>query len=274
MGFFDFFKKKNKSEEIEETQSTDSAAANEIAAEEEKSMNDSVEETEEAVREVQEKAEEKEDSVPVQEEEAGSASAEEKAAEASAPQAAQNPVKQALTPEQQEELKKKREEEEQKREEEGKVLSFLIDRHNDQRSGESLQTCIKALSTSWLWVPMRVQMSNEDAEAIRSAGKGVKVRPKNPVKLRPELLKNKEGKVFMPTFATKEEVPEDMRKRFVWVRMPSGQCGLYVLQNQQVGALIINPFSKGLVLQRELLSKILRPANPVQEEIRPDAITS
>ena len=121
---------------------------------------------------------------------------------------------------------------------------------------------------------MRIQMSNEDAEAIRNAGKGVKVRPKDPVKLRPELLKNKDGKVFMPVFATKEEVPEDMRKRFVWVQMPSGQCGLYVLQNQQVGALIVNPFSKGLVLQRELLSKILKPVPPAQESIRPDAITS
>jgi hypothetical protein len=78
----------------------------------------------------------------------------------------------------------------------------------------------------------------------------------------------------MPVFATKDEVPEDMRKRFVWVRMPSGQCGLYVLQNQQVGALIVNPFSKGLVLQRELLSKILKPAAPAQESIRPDSITS
>ena len=104
--------------------------------------------------------------------------------------------------------------------------------------------------------------------------RGVKVRPKNPVKLRPELLKNKEGKVFMPTFATKEEVPEDMRKRFMWVRMPSGQCGLYVLQNQQVGALIVNPFSKGLVLQRELLSKILKPVSRAQEEVKPDTITS
>ena len=264
MGFFDFFKKKNKSEEIEETQGADSqAAAREIAADEESEVSSATEETvQEAVETAEEKADEAAEDVHAAE------------AEAPAPQTVPNPVRQPLTPEQQAELKKKREEEERKREEEGKVLSFLIDRHNDQRSVESLQTCIKALSTSWLWVPMRMQMSNEDAEAIRNAGKGVKVRPKDPVKLRPELLKNKEGRVFMPTFATKEEVPEDMRKRFVWVQMPSGQCGLYVLQNQQVGALIVNPFSKGLVLQRELLSKILKPVNQEQKEITPDAITS
>ena len=260
MGLFDFFKKKNKSEVIEEEQSTNSAAAVEdVTAEAENDVSDAVEAAEEAVQEA---------------EEAGQTAEEKKAEEAPAPQAAPDPAKPVLTPEQQAELKKKREEEEKKREEDGKVLSFLIDRHNDQRSVESLQTCIKALSTSWLWVPMRMQMSNEDAEAIRSAGKGAKVRPKDPVKLRPELLKNKDGKVFMPVFATKEEVPEDMRKRFVWVRMPSGQCGLYVLQNQQVGALIVNPFSKGLVLQRELLSKILKPAPPAQEAVRPDTITS
>ena len=260
MGLFDFFKKKNKSEVIEEEQSTNSAAAvEEVTAETENDMNDAVEAAEEAVQEA---------------EEAEQTAEEETAAEAPAPQAAPNPVNPVLTPEQQAELKKKREEEEKKREEDGKVLSFLIDRHNDQRSGESLQTCIKALSTSWLWVPMRIQMSNEDADAVRNAGKGVKVRPKDPVKLRPELLKNKDGKVFMPVFATKDEVPEDMRKRFVWVRMPSGQCGLYVLQNQQVGALIVNPFSKGLVLQRELLSKILKPVPPAQEAVRPDTITS
>ena len=268
MGLFDFFKKKNKSEVIEEEQGMDSTAAvEEAAAEAENDVNDTAEEAAEeaaqAVGETESGAAEEElvnESVGVE--------------EATGPQDAPNPVRPEITPEQQAELKKKREEEEKKREEEGKVLSFLIDRHNDQRSGESLHTCIKALSTSWLWVPMRMQMSNEDAEAIRNAGKGVKVRPKNPVKLRPELLKNKEGKVFMPTFATKEEVPEDMRKRFMWVRMPSGQCGLYVLQNQQVGALIVNPFSKGLVLQRELLSKILKPVPRAEEEIKPDNVTS
>ena len=255
MGFFDFFKKKNKSEAVEETQGTDSAAAvGETAAEAENDMSGAAENVEETAEEAVQAVEEK--------------------AEAPVAQAGPAPGKPELTPEQMAELKKKREEDEKKREEDGKVLSFLIDRHNDQRSGESLQTCIKALSTSWLWVPMRMQMSNEDAEAIRNAGKGAKVRPKDPVKLRPELLKNKEGKVFMPVFATKDEVPEDMRKRFVWVRMPSGQCGLYVLQNQQVGALIVNPFSKGLVLQRELLSKILKPVPPAQEAVRPDTITS
>ncbi len=270
MGLFDFFKKKNKSEVIEEEQGMDSTAAvEEAAAEAENNVNDTAEEaaTEaaQAVEETESGAAEEE--LQLAEESAGME-------EAPVPQDKPNPVRPEITPEQQAELKKKREEEEKKREEEGKVLSFLIDRHNDQRSGESLHTCIKALSTSWLWVPMRMQMSNEDAEAIRNAGKGVKVRPKNPVKLRPELLKNKEGKVFMPTFATKEEVPEDMRKRFMWVRMPSGQCGLYVLQNQQVGALIVNPFSKGLVLQRELLSKILKPVSRAQEEVKPDTITS
>ena len=262
MGFFDFFKKKNKTEAVEETQGIDSAApVGEAAAEAENDMSGAAETAEEAAEEAAGAAEETVQAV-------------EEKAEAPAAQAGPAPGKPELTPEQLAELKKKREEDEKKREEDGKVLSFLIDRHNDQRSGESLQTCIKALSTSWLWVPMRMQMSNEDAEAIRSAGKGAKVRPKDPVKLRPELLKNKEGKVFMPVFATKDEVPEDMRKRFVWVRMPSGQCGLYVLQNQQVGALIVNPFSKGLVLQRELLSKILKPAAPAQESIRPDSITS
>lgn len=264
MGLFDFFKKKNKSEETPETQNADSAAAVSEAAEEVESELSTAEETAE---ETASEAVGTEDGADA---EAAQAS-EEKTETAS--QAAPNTAPQALTPEQQAELKKKREEEEKKREEDGKVLSFLIDRHNDQRSGESLQTCIKALSTSWLWVPMRIQMSNEDAEAVRNAGKGEKVRPKDPVKLRPELLKNKEGRVFMPTFATKEEVPEDMRKRFVWVQMPSGQCGIYVLQNQQVGALIVNPFSKGLVLQRELLQKILRPVKPA-EEITPDTITS
>ena len=269
MGLFDFFKKKNKSEVNEETKSPDSAAAvEEAAAETENDLSDAVETAEEAEQEAAGASEQAEEAVQAVEEKT------EAEAEAPVSQAGPNPVRPGLTPEQQAELKKKREEDEKKREEDGKVLSFLIDRHNDQRSGESLQTCIKALSTSWLWVPMRIQMSNEDAEAIRNAGKGVKVRPKDPVKLRPELLKNKEGKVFMPVFATREEVPEDMRKRFVWVQMPSGQCGLYVLQNQQVGALIVNPFSKGLVLQRELLSKILKPVPPAQESIRPDAITS
>lgn len=267
MGLFDFFKKKNKSEVIEEEQGVDSTAAvEEAAAEAENNVNDTAEEaaTEaaQAVGETESGAAEEE--LQLAEESAG-------VEEAPVPQDEPNPVRPEIIPEQQAELKKKREEEEKKREEEGKVLSFLIDRHNDQRSGESLQTCIKALSTSWLWVPMRMQMSKNDAAALQEAQKtGQKYAPKDPVRLVPALIRTKDGELVYSSFTNRDEIPKEMTKQFIWVQVPSGKCAQTVVASPQISSMIINPNSKSLLLKKELLEKLVKPVSKPDEQAAKD----
>ena len=125
-------------------------------------------------------------------------------------------------------------------------------------------TCLflQCLTTCWLWVPMIMQLSKEDAAAIQSARQsGRKVTPKDRVRLVPAMLKARDGKMIYSTFSNREEIPADLQKKFVWVQMQSGQCARNVVANSGIEAMVVNPNSKSLLLKRDLLEKIVKPLN-------------
>ena len=172
----------------------------------------------------------------------------------------EGPVK--LTPEQIAERKAKQEELTKKRDEDGKVLAYLIDRHHEMKNAESFKTVLQSLTTCWLWVPMIMQLSKEDAAAIQAARQsGRKVTPKDRVRLVPAMLKSRDGKMIYSTFSNREEIPADLQKKFVWVQMQSGQCARNVVANSGIEAMVVNPNSKSLLLKRDLLEKIVKPLN-------------
>lgn len=294
MGLFDFFKKKKpdsveaeeRMPEPQETQvDTDVEVIQEeaeespdVQAEEAQSMEETaqVEQTEENVQSEQTEetnsAESASDNAPasdVHEAQSGPASASgvQEAQHGPAPGQHRPP----LTPE---EMAKKRAEQEEltkKRDGEGMVLSYLIQRHHDMRNGDSFKSVLESLTTCWLWVPMRMQVSKADALAMEAARKeGRKYAPKDQVRLAPSLIRTKDGQLVFSTYTNRDEIPKDMQKQFIWVQMPSGQCGRNVLINPSINAMVINPTGKSLLLKRELLEKLMKPVRTPEQQAEQD----
>lgn len=147
----------------------------------------------------------------------------------------------------------------EKSEEAGKILNYLIERHYELKNKDSFLTAVKGLEGTKLWVPMHILMSKNDLDAMKAAVGKTPVKPKDPVRFVPDILKNKEGARLYPGFTTRDEIPSDYKKRFQWVQMDTIECGMQVIRNERLSALIINPFSKNLLLRRELLEKMIIP---------------
>ena len=155
----------------------------------------------------------------------------------------------------------------EKSEESGKILTYLIERYYELKNKDSFLTAVKGLEGTKLWVPMHILMSKSDLDAMKAAVGKTPVKPKDPVRFVPDILKNKEGMRLLPAFTTRDEIPADYRKRFQWVQMDSAECGMQVIRNDRLSALIINPFTKHLALRRDLLEKMLvkKPADAEAE---------
>lgn len=262
MGIFDFFKKKdadgNEAEralkESPEGKGSDDRPAEDLAGESGQNPDEKDIETAEAA------------GGPT-EEVTGESTAEEMGESAAESGAGSMGGPAALTPEQMAERKAKQEELTRKRDEDGKVLAYLIDRHHEMKNADSFKTVLQSLTTCWLWVPMIMQLSKEDAMAMQAARQnGQKAVPKDRVRLVPAMLKARDGKMIYSTFSNREEIPEDLQKKFIWVQMQSGQCARNVVANSGIEAMVVNPNSKSLLLKRDLLEKIVKPLeDPAQK---------
>ncbi|MCR5294652.1 MAG: SseB family protein [Lachnospiraceae bacterium] len=153
----------------------------------------------------------------------------------------------------------------EKSEENGKILTYLIERYHEMKSRDSLMTALRGLEGTKLWVPMHVLVSRKDLEAMKAATKENPAKPKDPIRFNPDILKNRDGARLFPAFTTRDEIPEDYRKRFQWVQMDAGVCGVQVIKSEALSALIINPFTKNLLIKKEHLNRFIRLADSKEE---------
>ena len=282
MGFFDFFKKGNKDNEVTADEAIGKAKAEEQASPETEAEEMISESSEGTVSADTSEADAHELDAPETDEtevnaEASPAEAEnmqEGLQDTSAPEtpeeAAPNaPVK--FTPEQLAERKAQQEELTKKRDSEGMVLSYLIQRHHEIKTVDSFKSALDSLTNCWLWVPMRMQMSKNDAAALQEAQKTrQKYAPKDPVRLVPALIRTKDGELVYSSFTNRDEIPKEMTKQFIWVQVPSGKCAQTVVASPQISSMIINPNSKSLLLKKELLEKLVKPVSKPDEQAAKD----
>ncbi len=211
-----------------------------------------------AEEEVKTVAENEEEAAPEQVEETAApeeAAAEEEAApaEEAAPEPAPAPAPVPQGPR----MKPLTKEQMEKNEENGKVLTYLIERHHELKNKDSLLTVMKGLEGTKVWVPMHILISKSDLEAMKAAEGKTPVKPKDPVRFVPDSLKNKNGARLYPCFTTLEEIPADYKKRFQWTLVDTAECIIQVVRNERLSALIINPFTKNFTLRREALEKMV-----------------
>ena len=138
--------------------------------------------------------------------------------------------------------------------EDGKVLTILLDEHALLRDEKSFVAVLSCLSDDPpVWVPMTVTVSDEDVENILQTGVGGVVTTKNEIRMKPDVLKNGDGKLFFPGFSVQEEAPEAYRSHFSWVKMPVSSCVRITLESKNLEGLVFNAFSHSVVLPKPLL---------------------
>ena len=135
------------------------------------------------------------------------------------------------------------------------AVSAKIRRHHEDRGKESYLEVLKSLRDAVMLVPLTQQSTHpgsfsETSAEKESAGK------------RLDILRTSKGQLLFPVFSSEEEIPDNYRERFEWIRLPFRQCLLTMAAFPTVEDMIVNPFSNNFVLQKEVLEYVTRNMIP------------
>lgn len=140
----------------------------------------------------------------------------------------------------------------------GKVLTALILFYNSNKTRDSYAAVLGCLADDPLvWVPMNMQISESDILQFLGSKTGDSVRTLEDIRLKPDILKNRDGKLFFPVFTMTEEVPDRYRKNFSWVQQPFKEAMRFLSGRHDLEAVVINAFSKSIIIPVPIINMIM-----------------
>ena len=131
--------------------------------------------------------------------------------------------------------------------ENGDVLVALKSRFAEEKNQENLIALLKCMKDSKVIVPMRIEMSEEDAARIENATDGEEIETRDEIKMVPEILQAKE-KRFFPMFSQIGQIPKEFGTSHNLMSMPTSEALDMAHQIENLDGIVLNAFSKSVAM--------------------------
>jgi len=143
---------------------------------------------------------------------------------------------------------------------EGRILTELVERHYVDPTHESLYAILKCLRGSMVLVPAQMKMSDRDAQNrpdVATLQPGDVIVCEDEVRMKIDILKNSDGtEFFFPVFSNIEQMPVEYAVQFTLLNISFIQCVDYALSMEHVKKMVLNAFTKPVVIQENLLEYV------------------
>ena len=131
--------------------------------------------------------------------------------------------------------------------ENGDVLVALNSRFAEEKNQENLIALLKCMKDSKVIVPMRIEMSEEDAARIENATDGEEIETRDEIKMVPEILQAKE-KRFFPMFSQIGQIPKEFGTSHNLMSMPTSEALDMAHQIENLDGIVLDAFSKSVAM--------------------------
>lgn len=131
--------------------------------------------------------------------------------------------------------------------ENGDVLVALKSRFAEEKNQENLIALLKCMKDSKVIVPMRIEMSEEDAARIENATDGEEIETSDEIKMVPEILQAKE-KRFFPMFSQIGQIPKEFGTSHNLMSMPTSEALDMAHQIENLDGIVLDAFSKSVAM--------------------------
>ena len=131
--------------------------------------------------------------------------------------------------------------------ENGDVLVALKSRFAEEKNQENLIALLKCMKDSKVIVPMRIEMSEEDAARIENATDGEEIETRDEIKMVPEILQAKE-KRFFPMFSQICQIPKEFGTSHNLMSMPTSEALDMAHQIENLDGIVLDAFSKSVAM--------------------------
>ncbi len=134
----------------------------------------------------------------------------------------------------------------------GVVLFRLKQEFLKKQSRENLFPLLCCLRDSVVQVPMNVILGEEDQESLKKMKPGELWKSGEDIRMKPDILKAPDGKLWFPVFSQEKQIPESYKKNFSIVPMEMLHCIEMAHHTRDVEGLIVDAFSDAVSLPFQL----------------------
>lgn len=140
----------------------------------------------------------------------------------------------------------------------GNVLRVLRDRFLDNPTLENLGPLFECLIDSDLYVPMNLNIAEEDIEIFKNSKAGDEIKLKNNIGMKPDWLKTSADseELFFPVFSSVEEATEEYSKNFSWINLSLDNCISFVRNNDKCIGLVLDAYTKPYAITGDILNAL------------------
>lgn len=132
------------------------------------------------------------------------------------------------------------------------MISKSILKYHEESSKENYMAVLSGLREAELWIPMTVSASKADEDKFLNAKQGDTVTTEDSIHMKPDILKDEKGILYLPVFTDQAEAPEDYRKHFSWIQISFTDCCAYIVKSNECGGIAVNAFSYSFTVTKDL----------------------
>lgn len=124
-------------------------------------------------------------------------------------------------------------------------------------SHDAIADLLIALKDSALFLPVSIQMDKHDQEKFLQGQKGDIVQTEHDMQMKPDILQDKDGKLFLPVFSNIEQFPKDYGQKFSKIQFPTIRCVQMAHALPNLSGLILDAFTEPLPLSFDIADMFL-----------------
>ncbi len=135
----------------------------------------------------------------------------------------------------------------------GTVLCGLIIRFINNRTKENMFSLLSCLRDSNVFVPCEVNMDGRDMEIGGKGDNPVMFPVKHKIQIKPQLYRDKDGKVYMPFYSRQENAKRSELRGASLVNLPYEQLVNMLADNDECSMFVADPKLYNVVLDEDLV---------------------
>ncbi len=129
---------------------------------------------------------------------------------------------------------------------------------------ETLANLLGALKESAVYLPVSIQMDKDDQEKFLKGKKGDMIQTEHDMKMKPDVLKDKDGNLFLPIFSETAQIPSDYAQKFSKIQFPTIQCIQMAHAIPNLSGLVLDAFTESFAMPFDVADVLLNiPLTPI-----------
>ncbi len=148
--------------------------------------------------------------------------------------------------------------------ESGKVLQYLIDRFNKDRTPEIFYSVLRCFRDSYVWIPCTVSsISDDDIKKFSKANARDTIVSSDNIKLKPDILQSGD-KFFFPVFSSVDQMG-DYGRNFSKIEKHSFEAMGMALAHKETIGIVVDAFTCPFIIDKELFKIIENIPSNIEE---------